>query len=156
MKIRGIYLVAAFLLLLVLGFCKEADAEVSIDIGPTFLSAEPGEGVFLLISERFEKYSIGVGYTSEQYCHCTWATDLEQNIFVQGQRHVSLGRIDMGLGMAYWQNTNRALGKKMTFSLSIGTRISDRFGVHFRHYSNAGSGTPNLGQDAVVLSYTFR
>lgn len=143
----------AFVLLLAFFFYKEAKA-AEFELGPTILSGEYSEGGALMVTERVGRWSIGGGFTSDQYCHCNWPADLGSNIFFQGQRIVEYKAFEMGIGAAYWQNTNRALGKNLTWSLSIGAG-GEHWSVRIRHYSNAGSGRPNLGQDMITLGYSF-
>lgn len=153
--IKGVWIIALFIVFLVLGFCREARSEVVMEIGPTVLSGESSEGGMVMVSETVGRWSFGAGYVSKQVCHCNWPARLDENIFVQAQRLVKYRAVDLGLGLAYFQNTNRALGKNLTFSLSVGWRFSDHWGATVRHYSNAGSGSPNLGQDALVIQYHF-
>ena len=154
--VEGVYLVAAFFILLCLAFCDDARAGVEIEVGPTFLSGEWSEGGVLLISETFEnKFMVGAGYMSKQYCHCTWPTEVRENIFIFGARKVRYKKVDLSIGMAYFQNTNRALGKNLTFGLSLGYTFNKHWFINARHWSNAGSGSPNLGQDALTIGYSF-
>ena len=166
MKIKPIYIIALFLLLLIIGFCRESKAEVSIEAGPTFLSDSRSHGGVLLLSERFGKYDFGLGYVSEQNVNVPCGSplarsvrcdyDIRENIFVSAQRIVTFNRCELGIGPAYFSNTNRALGKQFTIGLSAGCHISKKLSLVIRHYSNAGSGTPNLGQDALMIRYSFK
>lgn len=157
--IKPVYLVGLFILLILFAFAKEARAdEVSVELGATFLSGEYSEGQALILSERFGKYSVGVGYITEQYVtpRNSTRTFVMENVFIQGQRHVRLSdRFEFGLGVAYFNATNRALGSNFEFSLMVRARISDRFSVQLRHWSNAGSARPNMGQDVVTIAYHF-
>lgn len=142
--------------IILLGFFayKEANA-FEMEGGVGLLSGEYSEGGALIATERVGKWAIGGGYVSKQVCHCRWPADLTENIFFQGQRMFDHKNWEMGLGAAYFQNTNRALGKNLTFSLSIGYRFADHWTVRIRHYSNAGSGAPNLGQDMLTVGYRY-
>lgn len=151
--IQGYWIVLAFVLLLAFMFWKEAKA-AEFEIGPAVLSGEYSEGGALMINEDFGNWRIGGGYVSEQYCHCNWPADLSSNIFFHGQRVVRYKALEAGIGAAYFQNTNRALGKNLTWSLSLGVG-GDHWSVRVRHFSNAGSGKPNLGQDMVTIGYRF-
>ena len=91
---------------------------------------------------------------SKQHCHCTWPADLEENIFFQVQRVSEYKNWELGIGPAYFQNTNRALGKNLTWALSIGYK-GKKWAFRLRHYSNAGSGSPNLGLDGITVGYSF-
>lgn len=157
--VQPVYLVGLFILLMTLGFCKEGKTdEVSMEIGAAFLSGEYSEGQVLMFNERFDKYSIGVGFITDQEV-TDRAEDTyfpQENIVLQGQRHVSLSdRFGLAFGAAYFNSTNRALGSNFQFTLSVHYQLNDRFSVQIRHWSNAGSARPNMGQDAITVGYHF-
>lgn len=147
-------LVVVFVSLLLWGLSKEADA-AEIEIGPTFLSGELSKGGQVVLSERFGRYSIGVGLTSDQTCQCRFdTTAVRTNTFIQAQRNVQVWRkVSMGLGVSYWNNQSRVFGKNMNFALNLRYDVGERFFINLRHYSNAGSGVPNLGQDAILFGW---
>lgn len=152
-------LIVTFILLLLFGFYKEAKAEVTLEIGPTFLSGDYSKGGIIMLRENFDNhYSIGLGYIYKQEVidrHDRFYA-VDENLFIQGQRHVDLGNWDLALGVAYFNATNRALGSKFTAALSIGYEWDSGFGIHLRHWSNAGSGWPNMGQDALTFAWSFQ
>lgn len=151
-------LVLAFILLLMFGFYKEAKAEVTVELGPTFLSGEFSKGAILAISEDVGKYRIGMGLTSSQEVVDRSGTlyDVSTNLFVHGQRIVKISdRFDFGLGVGYFNAKTRWNGSNFVASLSIEYRVNDNWSVNFRHFSNGGSATPNMGQDAFTVGYTF-
>ena len=162
MKIKGSIYVGIFLVLLIVGFCREARSEVSIEAGGTWLSGDFADGGMLLMHERFGKYSFGIGYVSEQFVSTPCGSrrcdfDIRENILIQAQRELSItDRCRLGIGPAFFQNTNRALGKRFTIGLMAGCETRGGWGIALRHYSNAGSGTPNLGQDAILITYRFK
>ena len=155
-----------WLALLLTFMVSTAQAELSVEIGPTFLSDSRAKGFMLLGQERFGKYDIGLGYVSQQKfnhpCGPEFARtvrcdfELNENIFFNAQRIFSTGNWEFGLGVGAFQNTNRALGRNFTFSTSGRYTLSSGLFISFRHFSNAGSGTPNLGQDAINIGWTFK
>jgi hypothetical protein len=151
--IEGKWIVLVFILLFFCFLAYESQA-AEVEIGPTNLSGRWSDGGTLLITERVNKWSFGGGIISEQYCHCTYPADIATNIFFQVQRVVDHKGWEIGVGPAYFQNTNRALGTNLNWALSIGYRWDD-FSIRVRHYSNAGSGSPNLGQDLLTFGYIF-
>lgn len=154
LKIDGFWLVLAFIVIACFVWYKSADA-IELEVGPTFLSGEFAEGGMLVLSAPLSKrWYLGGGYTSKQQCHCRYPADLDENIFFQVQHRAQWKLLEIGIGPAYWQNTNRALGKNLTWSLSMGL-VGEHWSVRLRHFSNAGSGTPNLGQDALTIGYAF-
>jgi len=157
--VKPLAIIAAFLILLLFAFGKEAKADVSIEIGPTFLSGEYADGQVLTLNEQFDNgYSVGVGYITKQV-----VTDrdgntfyLRENVFVQAMRHVDVtGKFNLGLGVGYVNGTNRALGSKFVFSLLVRYDFTDRWSANIRHFSNAGSSPPNMGQDMLTIGYSF-
>ena len=132
-------------------------AETIVEVGPTILSADYSDGVAIMLSERLQnKYMLGFGLVGDQTCKCSEGdVELGNNIMLQAQRLVTYKRITLGLGVAYWQNLNRAIGEHLTFALSIEIDLPSKWDLRIRHYSNAGSGTPNLGQDLITLGWRF-
>lgn len=158
-KIKGSILVGLFLVLIMAALCHEAKAETTIEVGPTFLSHDFAEGGLLLFSERVDKYEFGLGYVSEQFVNTCGRKDcdfdMQENLFVHVQRVIPYKSFEFGIGPAYFQNTNRALGKQFTAALSVSWQVTDHLSIKARHWSNAGSGVPNMGQDALVIGWTF-
>lgn len=157
-KIKPIYLVGLFLLLLLFAFWKEGRAEVSAEIGPTFASGEFSDGGALILSERFGDYEIGIGYLSEQRVvpRDEVETEVMENIVFQASRMVGLTEsIELGIGVSMFNAESRTLGSKFNFSLTLRWVITDRWYANVRHWSNAGSVRPNMGQDAIMIGYRF-
>lgn len=64
-------------------------------------------------------------------------------------------RFDIGLGVVYLQNIDDYNGSHTNFSLMAGYRITDTWGVIFRHWSNLGTMHPNIGRDMLLVTYRF-
>ena len=64
-------------------------------------------------------------------------------------------KLDLGIGVVALQNTDDYNGSHANFSLMAGYRFTDKFGVIYRHWSNAGSVDPNLGRDMLLVTYRF-
>jgi len=58
-----------------------------------------------------------------------------------------------GLGVAAYSGTNPLVSSPLGFSLSAGMTIGERFGLQWRHFSNAGIQQPNIGQDVLLASW---
>jgi hypothetical protein len=58
-----------------------------------------------------------------------------------------------GLGLAAYTDTNQLISSPIGFSLSAGMNIGQRFGLQWRHFSNAGYDQPNMGQDMLLASW---
>ena len=152
-------LVVVFVLLLLFGFYKEANAEVSVELGATFLSGEFSDGGGLLLSETFDdKWRIGMGFTSEQVVtdRSNDTYHVRNNLFVHGQRLVPITRnLDFGIGVGYFNATTRWNGSHFVASLSMEYSLNDKWSLNYRHWSNAGSASPNMGQDLFSVGYKF-
>lgn len=151
--VPGWSMVLVFLVVLCFFAYQRANA-LELELGPGFLSGEYSEGGTLMLTDSVGNWDIGGGVVSKQHCHCRSPEDLEDNIFFQAQHIIEYKRAEIGIGAAYFQNTNRALGKNLTWSLSIGFG-GEHWSIRARHFSNAGSGSPNLGQDFLTFGYEF-
>ena len=140
-------------------------ADTSIEVGPTLLSSQFSKGGAFLASEFWggeygDKYSVGVGYIYKQEVtdRNNNFSEIQENIFIQGQRRfcaVERNHACFGIGVAHFQNTNRALGATFNIAVSIEVRPQERLSINLRHYSNAGSAVPNMGQDMITIGYRF-
>lgn len=152
---------AVFLILIfVLGFftlrgCEAEASEGRVELGPTY-TGEFNGGFGLIYTERFKgKWDIGIALLGEQ----KWdgiTTGNNGNVF--GQRIVKSPkeRFEMGIGAAYWINTDRNLiGCHLGFTLSARWNITDRIPLTLRHWSNAGTCRPNRGQDLLTIGWRF-
>ncbi len=156
--VKPIVLISALLLLVFYGFSREARADVSLEAGATFLSGEYAKGQTMILSEKFDRYSVSVGYITDQVVidRSKTRNELRANIFLQAMRHVNITeKFNLGVGVAYFNGTNRALGSNFTIALLVRYDLSDRLSLNIRHYSNAGSAPPNMGQDMITVGYTF-
>lgn len=167
--VKPALIIGAFILLYLLGLSSEAHAEVTIEAGAGLLSGQLSGGETLIITERWggpykSRYAIGMGYVAEQHVITRSRNRYEpkENLFVFAQRRVSFNLkgcewdcISLGLGVGYFNNTNRALGSKFNAALSVEFRPTDRWSLNIRHFSNAGSASPNMGQDMITIGYTF-
>jgi hypothetical protein len=85
------------------------------------------------------------------YGSSTYNGKEQPNNFFPYVRYVDgFGKMDIGLGLCYLQNTDLYNGSKMNFSLMLGYRVK-KWVVKYQHTSNAGSVPPNLGRDFVLL-----
>lgn len=64
------------------------------------------------------------------------------------------GPVDLGVGVALLQNTDRYNGSHANFSLKLAYTYR-RYFVEYRHWSNAGTGKPNLGRDILFFGRKF-
>jgi hypothetical protein len=155
-------LVVLFIIMFVLGLSNESKAEsvATVEIGPTLLSGQFSKGVGLMVNQTWDnKWRLGMGVTTEQSVvpRKEALTEVRQNLWIHGQRVVSITeKLDLGLGMAYFNAKTRWNGSNVVASLSIEYNFTDRWSASFRHYSNAGSASPNMGQDLLVIGYTFQ
>lgn len=148
--------------MLLFGFSQESHAsDVTVELGAGFLSGEFSKGGALLVNQRWKsgRYSVGIGYISEQEVTDRSNTfyEVRENLFIQAQRRTCLfnDKLCLGIGVAHFNNTNRALGSKFTAGVHVEGQINENLSLNIRHYSNAGSATPNMGQDMITIGWSF-
>ena len=157
---KTVYLVLAFVTLFVsyLYFSADADAE-EIEIGPTYTSEFNG-GFGITFSERFSgKYDLGLSLISDQSWNNVnvgnngnfWAA----YVVPRPERWWYVLPSELVLGANYWIKTEAPItGCNVGYILGLKYRFDD-FSVGWRHWSNAGSCKPNLGQDLLTFGYRF-
>lgn len=163
--IKPILLIAAFILVFLFGFYREAHAETQVEVGAGLLSGQYSKGPTILATERWggplgSRYAVGMGYIYKQEVtdRRGYFYKLSENLFVFVQRRVCFvdgDHLCLGMGPAYFNATNRALGSNFTIALSLEYRHKDHLSVNFRHFSNGGSAVPNMGQDMLTLGWRF-
>lgn len=167
---------APLLIVLVLGTTDALAATWQIAAGPT-----RSDGSALEIARTAARWEAAVGYVSEQEVsvrtlqdtctagaagpECvTLASTSERP--VAGYGYLSLQRKflfregatlqpSLGIGIVASSDANPYVSSALTFSLSAGLRVSERWTLEWRHFSNAGLEQPNLGQDILLFRATF-
>lgn len=104
--------------------CYDAP-KLTFCLGGAFVSSEFTDGYTFALRERFGDYQVGIGYVSQGTITVDDGQEfyMHENMYVHARRMLTLGKRDqfeMGIGLVYWQNTNRALGANWNFSLSVG------------------------------------
>jgi len=147
---------------LILGFVSMRaceGAETMLEGGAAVLSGEYSEAQYLVLEERFVegRYGIGLIIIGDQICKCREGdVFVETNMGAYVTRNVFWKRLEIGIGLMKWQNTNRALSKDFTFHLTVAINLWRELDLRFGHDSNAGTGSPNVGQDTIGLSWRFQ
>lgn len=156
MKIKSTCWIPLLLLIL---FAAESRAQITLEAGAAFLSSDFADGGVLMLSDRIGKYDFALGYITTQFVDTCGRpdcrNDLRENIFIHAQRIFEYKRLEFGIGPSYFQNTNRALSRRLNISVMINFRITKRSFIFLRHFSNFGSGPRNLGQDMLNLGVRF-
>ena len=151
------WIVIAFIVLFLFFAAKESEA-LEFEGGIPYISTQNTDSFMVMLSEREGKWVFGGGYFDDVQVNVCPRPDcefnIEPNIFFQVSRVVNYKNWEMGLGPAYFQNTSLAVGTNLNWNLSIGYG-RDRWAIRLRHWSNAGSGSPNHGYNVVTLGYKF-
>ncbi len=171
---KGTVAVIVFIILIAVLFWAErskAEEATRFEFGPTTLSNEFSNGIAVMISETWDdRLLLGFGLVGEQTGKFKEGpVQISGNLMVQGMFLVQGPEkwewskpLELGLGVAWFQETNRALGRHMNFGIRLGYKKPDKWArwlpdmYSVLHYSNAGTGTPNSGQDfRLMFGYTF-
>ncbi len=149
----AVYIIAAFIGLVVLFLALAAKAETEVEVGATVIHQDYSGGSALLFSEKWGgKYLIGFGIVGDQESK---GRVIKSNLLVQAQRLVSYKDITLGIGVARWQRKSEVMGDEFSFSLSLSYAIGN-WNIRYRHYSNGGTAYPNPGQDILLVGYSFK
>ncbi|MBL8200756.1 MAG: acyloxyacyl hydrolase [Chromatiales bacterium] len=167
---------ASLLLVLLLGTSPGVAASWQLAAGPT-----RAEGSALEIARSTARWETALGYVSEQEVNvrtlqdtCTAGTAGPECVTlvstadrpVAGYGYLSVQRKFvfreggslqpvLGVGMVANSDTNPYVSSGLTFSLSAGLRLGERWTLEWRHFSNAGLEQPNLGQDILLFRAAF-
>lgn len=149
--IRILLVVLFIFLFFTIRSCEEAEAATTMEVGGIFDQGTLSGGV-AIANEVFDgKYAVGIGWTSPQRNNgVSW----KSNTFVQTQRYVTWKRITLGLGAAYWKNTDPAVQKGLYFTELIQFKLFKNVDLNYRHWSTGGSGWG--GYDSLLLGIRFR
>lgn len=158
--------VAVILVLLILGMATKCHAaEVKADPPPAYpqfgvgsaviRGATPTISLTVVYPERVGDagYEVGVTLLGESSFR---DTTQRNNFAVHGTLVDGFGRFDVGLGLAYLQNTDEYNGSHLNFHLVVGYRFKAvPVTLRVQHFSNAGTVAPNRGRDMALVFYRF-
>lgn len=150
-------LVLIFIIVFVVMRCQEANAETTFELLPNtvFIGGKHHIGTGLVATERFaNKYDVGILLLTEQQCRCE-RDDFVGNLGVHAQRIVQWKLLELGLGIAYWQNQSTAWSSNTTFALHWGLNFGN-WTLKHRHYSTGGASEQNAGLDMLTIGYAFQ
>jgi Lipid A 3-O-deacylase (PagL) len=150
---------SVFLALLLLAFATKCHAaDIAFEAGRTFIR---GETESIALSVVFgERKSVGVDLQDFHY---------ECGIFLNstvGETANNLGAqclvvdgfkwLELGLGLAYLQNTDQFNGSHLNFALLARLKLTERWAITLdNHVSNAGTVRPNMGRDMMRLRFVL-
>ncbi len=139
---------------------RSCEGETLFTVGAGMTSAEFSDSTGIIFSERFnDKWQVDLVLIGEQAGNFKEGTTQIRNNFSIGVSRIVMSRhkrFELGLGVAKWQNTSRIFGCDMTFHLNLAWNIQRRWALTWDHWSNAGTCTPNSGQELISIRYKFR
>jgi len=168
---------AAIFIILSLGLLPVSQAAVwQLAAGPT-----RSDGSALEISRSSARWETALGYVTDQQVNVrtlqdtctagsagpecvTLSSTVRRTVddygYLSVQRRFAF-RADatlkpvLGFGIVANSDTNPYVSSALTFSLSAGLCLGERWALEWRHFSNAGLVQPNLGQDMLLLRGRF-
>lgn len=78
----------------------------------------------------------------------------QNNFFLNTTLIDGFGPVDLGLGLAFIQNTDAYNSTGANFHLLAGYHFK-HLHLSYNHFSNAGTKHPNMGRDIVLLGWRF-
>lgn len=164
---RGLFdnprrVVFAVVAVLVLAFTYRAcsASEAYLELGPAF-TGEFNGGLGLVYTERLgDRFDLGLHLVSDQQ----WDGKSAGNnggvtasiVFARPADFWRALPSEVHIGASAWIATDENLiGCHLGYNLGLRWRLSDRFHVGWRHWSNAGTCEVNRGQDLLVFGARF-
>lgn len=156
-------LYVALIIIGVLVLSEACSSDTIVEGGVGVLNMDNSGGQVLIVVERFAgKYDVGIGAITDQACDCRdfkpdldRETPVESLSFVYVQRIWNWRKVEFGLGPGVWNKTGRVSSTILMFPMLLRWKITDKLFLSVRHFSNAGSGDPNLGQDMFTGAWRF-
>ncbi len=150
-------MIKAIVVALILAWGSALASDTTIEIGQGWASGDPGNAAVIL-GQRNEKYGVSIGIIETNYIQADGLRQtLGRNMFVDAMRfwQTPQKRWECGIGPSYFQNTNRALTKKLNFSVLCRFNFNQDVSIVVRHFSNAGTDYYNMGQDFIGVGFRF-
>lgn len=152
----SLYLVAAFVILLLVLFARHSRAsELQLEGGAAVLrGSTPALGLSIQwpdhgpIGTDYELGFMLIGDGTHD------GKDFGNQVAWYGMLWDGWKAVELGIGAAYF-NVPSPFTCQTTFALGARWRISKRFSTQWRHFSSGGSCQPNSGRDLATLSYRF-
>ena len=167
-------------ILLLMGFVLARDAAAADWLLSAGATRE--EGGALELSRRSRDWELALGYVTEQTLLVNYITPIcpyegappdactsdvtrghgsvDPYAYFSVQRRFEFRRGAhlrplAGLGLVAQSDTNPYVSSPVNLSLSLGLAVGKRVSLEWRHFSNAGTEGPNLGQDTMLLRWRF-
>lgn len=153
----GVIVVIALVLAGLATQCRAAEGYSQFAAGSTIVRGHASAVDLALVYPRIgisdAGAQVGVTFVSES----TYKARNQRNQFMW---HASLvdgfGNLDVMLGAAYLQNVDIYNGSHTNFMLGVQYRVQRLpVTIIYRHFSNGGTQTPNIGRDMVMIGWRF-
>jgi len=150
------YVLVAFVLVLIAAFATQCRGEgLQLEAGSTIVRGEtPSIGFVKSWRNRGVgdyQYECGFGLVGSS----TFRDQPQRN---QGVAECLLvdgfGHFDIGAGLAA-QSSSDDYNTRANFSLLLRWRITERLSLAYRHRSNSGTASPNLGRDVLLVGWSL-
>lgn len=148
------YVLVAFVIVLTLAYATQCRGEgLQLEVGSTIVRGEtPSIGFVKAWRNRGVgdyQYECGFGLVGSS----TFRDQPQRN---QGVAECLLvdgfGRFDIGAGLAA-QSSSDDYNTRVNFSLLLRWRLTERLSLAYRHRSNSGTASPNLGRDVLLVGW---
>jgi hypothetical protein len=147
--------IAVFIGSIALSQCAHG-ADLSFEGGSTVVRGPaPVFGMTVELPDLFAK-TAGIAFTAHLIGDSTFEGQHQPNQIAAGAVVFNrIGRFDIGMGVAKLQNDDAYNSGTLNFELEVRIRVTQHLWFTQRHFSNAGSHSPNEGRDLTLISYRF-
>jgi len=153
---KVVYLIAAFVAVLLLLFAiKSRGSELTVEGGSAMIRGEtPALGLniqWLQAGPVGTDYELGFNLIGQSRYQ---GNDVTNQIVWHAMLWDGYKRAELGIGAAYF-NVPSPYACQFDFTLGARWRFTDHISAQWRHYSSAGSCTPNVGRDLLTFGWRF-
>lgn len=148
----------AFIVILCLCFARCHAAQIDLEGGSSF--GNPGYGPVLgLDVKQALRSNPGISvfagtdlWGSTTYRGQVIASNWDWHLGIEGCKW----RFCASIGPDFVQRVDAINGAHTNFHLGLSFKITDRFSIQVAHISDAGTSNPNIGRQALMLSYKLQ
>ena len=148
----------AFIVVLCLCFARCHAAEIDVAAGSSFGNAGYGPTLNLEVKQTLQSnpgVSVFAGtdlWGSTTHKGQTVLSNWDWHVGIEGCKW----RFCASIGPDFVQRVDALNGAHTNFHLGLSFKITDRFSIQVAHISDAGTSNPNIGRQALMLSYKLQ
>lgn len=136
----------------------------AVNVYTTIASQDFSDGWAIEASWEFKTiYELDILYVHEQVCKCAEGprqvrpvAGIGFMVYQDWFTNLIHPNLRLGIGLIKLSDTNILMGRTMNFNGKLVWQFNENLEVGWKHLSNAGTASPNRGQDLVGVTWRFK